>query len=335
MNLAYPIQAIFMYLSILFAPHDVEQITIEIPDQGPRVELVRNGHKWEFEGNVFAIEKDSLVTFGPEGRKALKMIDFIALPDNHDWSKVPKFTLGAGTTLEINPIGFSKGFTIRRNAAGGEGNGVYQIQYQKPGDVSVLGEVVNPGVYALAARGKIRDVIAAAGGPTVAANMKRVSIIRGPAGSVPEVISVDLTKTEVSSPHIQAGDTIHVLASGKSETDSSVDKKIGGLAEAWLGGLDAGDYAHSWKEAAEFFQKSITAEAWGEALTNLRKPLGTVKSRKIRDMKEANALPGAPDGKYWIIQFDSSFAAKAEAVETVTFMLDKDGEWKAAGYFIR
>jgi hypothetical protein len=115
-----------------------------------------------------------------------------------------------------------------------------------------------------------------------------------------------------------------------SEKDS-----VGTLAEQWLAGIDAGDYTRSWKEAAEFFRKSITSDAWGEALTKFRKPLGAVKSRKIRDMKEANTLPGAPDGKYWIMQFDSSFAKKAEAVETVTFMLEKDDTWKVAGYLIR
>ena len=119
--------------------------------------------------------------------------------------------------------------------------------------------------------------------------------------------------------------------------DGSTAQKapVGALAEAWLAGVDAGDYARSWNEAAEFFQKSITAEAWGEDLTKFRKSLGAVKTRKIREMKEAKTLPGAPDGKYWIMQFDTSFAAKAEAVETVTFMLEKDGAWKVTGYFIR
>jgi hypothetical protein len=131
------------------------------------------------------------------------------------------------------------------------------------------------------------------------------------------------------------------VAVSSKEAALDSDARCGGeppvdaLADQWLAGIDAGDYARSWKEAAEFFQKAITAEAWGMALTTFRKPLGAVKSRKIRDMKEAKTLPGAPDGKYWIIQFDTSFAAKAEAVETVTFMLEKDGSWKAAGYFIR
>ena len=127
-----------------------------------------------------------------------------------------------------------------------------------------------------------------------------------------------------------------VALTTKDGDDIKAEKtSVGALAEQWLAGIDAGDYVRSWNDAAAFFQKSITAEAWGDALTKFRKPLGKVKSRKTRDMKVVNTLPGAPDGKYWIIQFDASFSEKAEAVEIVTFMLEKDGSWKAAGYFIR
>ncbi|MCU0752369.1 MAG: DUF4019 domain-containing protein, partial [Akkermansiaceae bacterium] len=113
------------------------------------------------------------------------------------------------------------------------------------------------------------------------------------------------------------------------------EAKLRFFAEQWLAKTDAGEYDASWQAAADFFQKSITAEVWSGALTKFRKPLGAVKSRKIRDINEATSLAGAPDGKYWVMQFDTSFAEKAEAVETVTFMLEKDGAWKAAGYFIR
>jgi hypothetical protein len=117
----------------------------------------------------------------------------------------------------------------------------------------------------------------------------------------------------------------------------SVKEQPDASAEAlrWLSGIDAGECDQSWKDAAGFFQKSITAEAWNEALTKFRKPLGAVKSRKLLDAKSAKSLPGVPDGEYVIMQFETVFAAKAEAVETVTFMLEKDGSWKAAGYFIR
>jgi hypothetical protein len=35
------------------------------------------------------------------------------------------------------------------------------------------------------------------------------------------------------------------------------------------------------------------------------------------------------------MQFDTSFADKKSTIETVTFMLEKDGKWKSAGYFIK
>jgi len=46
-------------------------------------------------------------------------------------------------------------------------------------------------------------------------------------------------------------------------------------------------------------------------------------------------VPGAPDGKYVIIQFETSFENKASAVETVTPMQDADGVWRVAGYFVK
>jgi DNA uptake protein ComE-like DNA-binding protein len=337
MHFAYPIQAILMYLAILFAPPEVDRITIEMPGKEPRIELVRSGAKWESEGNVFAVEKDSLVIFGTEGRETLKITDFVALPNDHDWIKNPKFTLGGGSTLEK----VAAGFTVRRNAAGGEGNGVYQIRYHKPAaeseriTVNVLGQVVNPGAHAMLADGTLEDAIAAAGGAAAAADMKRVSIIRGPAGSVPKVTTVDLTRVKGASPPIQAGDTIHVPASNEVAQVSEEEAQIRVLAEQWLAKTDAGEYDASWKAAAEFFQNSITGEAWSDAMKKFREPLGGMKTRKIRDVQKADALPGAPDGKYVIIQFDTAFAAKAQAVETVTFMLEEDGSWKPAGYVIR
>ena len=49
----------------------------------------------------------------------------------------------------------------------------------------------------------------------------------------------------------------------------------------------------------------------------------------------AALLPGAPAGRYVVMQFDASFAGRKSAAETVTFLLDRDGKWRSAGYFIR
>ena len=106
-------------------------------------------------------------------------------------------------------------------------------------------------------------------------------------------------------------------------------------AEAWLALTDAGDYAKSWDEAASYFQTAVTQAQWGQSLTAVRAPLGAVVSRTLRVAMPATRLPGAPDGEYVIIQYDTVFANKSVAVETVTPMRQADGAWKVAGYYIK
>jgi thioredoxin-like negative regulator of GroEL/predicted Ser/Thr protein kinase len=106
-------------------------------------------------------------------------------------------------------------------------------------------------------------------------------------------------------------------------------------AQTWLRDIDNGNYAQSWTNAAAYFQQAITSEKLAESLQQVRKPLGPLVSRKVKSAQELTSLPGAPDGRYIVMRFETSFANKKSAVETVTFMLEKDGKWKAAGYFIK
>jgi len=106
-------------------------------------------------------------------------------------------------------------------------------------------------------------------------------------------------------------------------------------AQSWLAQIDSGNYAKSWKEASAYFQGALTEKGWVDALNGARKPLGKLLSRKLTKVQNAQSLPGAPDGNYVVMQFDTSFANKKSAVETVTFMQEKDGKWKAAGYYIK
>ncbi|MGH7942073.1 MAG: DUF4019 domain-containing protein [Limisphaerales bacterium] len=106
-------------------------------------------------------------------------------------------------------------------------------------------------------------------------------------------------------------------------------------AQKWLEGIDAGQYAQSWQDASAAFQTAVSEQIWASELSADRKPLGGLESRKLASSRYATQLPDAPDGQYVVMQFDTSFANKKSAVETVTFMLDKDGQWKSSGYFIR
>lgn len=104
---------------------------------------------------------------------------------------------------------------------------------------------------------------------------------------------------------------------------------------AWLTLIDAGDYAASWNAAGSFFKTHVTADQWTQKVGPARQSLGAVLSRKLKSATYMTTLPGAPDGQYVVIQYQSSFAHMNSAIETVTPMLDTDGQWRVSGYYIR
>ena len=103
----------------------------------------------------------------------------------------------------------------------------------------------------------------------------------------------------------------------------------------WLKLIDNGKYKESWNEAAEYFKAAVSKKRWEQAIKSVRKPLGKNLSRKLISKKYYTSLPGAPDGKYIVIRFKSSFKNKKSAIETITPMLEKDGKWRVSGYFIK
>ena len=106
-------------------------------------------------------------------------------------------------------------------------------------------------------------------------------------------------------------------------------------SESWLALVDSGKYAESWQECAQIFQAAVTKEQWPSALRATRDPLGKLLWRKLKGATYTKTLPGAPDGEYVVIHYESSFEHKQAAVETVTPMLDKDGKWRVSGYYIK
>jgi hypothetical protein len=117
--------------------------------------------------------------------------------------------------------------------------------------------------------------------------------------------------------------------------DSDKEKKAVSAAEKWLSMVDEGRYSDSWQGAAEYLRNAINQEQWNRSLQAVRKPLGEVVSRQMKTATYKTSLPGAPDGEYVVIQFDTSFENKKAAIETVTPMMDKDGTWRVSGYYIK
>ncbi|MDA8432934.1 MAG: DUF4019 domain-containing protein [Nitrospiraceae bacterium] len=106
-------------------------------------------------------------------------------------------------------------------------------------------------------------------------------------------------------------------------------------AEEWLRLVDKGEYAKSWREASSLFKAGGAEEEWIRTVASVRKPFGKVLRRAVKSMQYTKTLPGAPDGEYVVIVYDTSFKKKKSSVETITPMLDKDGKWRVSGYYIR
>ena len=126
---------------------------------------------------------------------------------------------------------------------------------------------------------------------------------------------------------------VFVAATGAAE--DKPEDLAQAAAEPWLKLVDDSNYDASWDEAAKLFQGAVTKEQWSQAAAGARRPFGKLVSRKVKSRQYAEELPGAPDGKYVVIQFDTVFEKKSSAVETVTPMLDPDGSWRVSGYFIQ
>ena len=97
-------------------------------------------------------------------------------------------------------------------------------------------------------------------------------------------------------------------------------------ARQWLVLVDDKNYAQSWSDASKGFQAKQKTDAWATQEAANREPLGAVASRDLKsiDIGKANLA---------VIHYDTVFAHKAQAVETVTLTFGNGG-WSVTGYSI-
>lgn len=119
------------------------------------------------------------------------------------------------------------------------------------------------------------------------------------------------------------------------ESNPEAEKAAIESAKAWLELIDAGEYAQGWQESASYVRNLVPKDDWQRSMQGARQPLGKLVSRELKSTRYTTSAPGAPDGQYVIIQYNTSFENKKSAVETVTPMLDNDGKWRVSGYYIK
>ncbi len=104
-------------------------------------------------------------------------------------------------------------------------------------------------------------------------------------------------------------------------------------AMTWLKRVDSADYENSWEDAGQAFKARVSRSDWIEKIKAVRDPLGNSEMRAIHHCSEHVTLPGAPDGVYVVLLFESAFNNKRSCEEKI--VLEKSvQQWSVVGYFI-
>src|ERR1700739_1467513 len=97
-------------------------------------------------------------------------------------------------------------------------------------------------------------------------------------------------------------------------------------ARQWLVLVDDKNYAQSWSEAGKVFQNREKTDAWAAKANTERAPLGAVASRDLKSIDLSRSDTA-------IVRYDTVFAHKAAAVETVTLAFENGG-WSVTDYSV-
>lgn len=123
----------------------------------------------------------------------------------------------------------------------------------------------------------------------------------------------------------------------RADDEDSLKARAATSASLWLEQIDQQQYPSSWETSSPLFKSKVSQKQWSETLTQVRTPLG----KKISRIQASVLLQPLPNegaeakALIAIIQFHSSFENLASALETVTFIQETDGQWRAGGYFIK
>jgi DNA-binding CsgD family transcriptional regulator len=107
------------------------------------------------------------------------------------------------------------------------------------------------------------------------------------------------------------------------------DAAVETAARSWLELGDAGNWQASYDAAGDSFRSANSVAGWKEAAIRVRAPLGAVVSRTLATIRYLNAPPHG----YQEVTFQTRFANKPEAVETVT-LVKEGGAWKVVGILV-
>ncbi|MEO8141802.1 MAG: DUF4019 domain-containing protein [Sphingomicrobium sp.] len=101
------------------------------------------------------------------------------------------------------------------------------------------------------------------------------------------------------------------------------------VARDWLVLGDQSRWNDGWQATATSFRKLNTAEQWANAATKVRVPLGALISRTALSQESVPAPPAGVE----VVKFRTSFANRADVIETVS-LVREGSSWKVVGIYV-
>ena len=112
------------------------------------------------------------------------------------------------------------------------------------------------------------------------------------------------------------------------------DTSAHAAALAWLAVIDAGRYESSWEHASVAARSVFPRDQWSNSIRAVRSRLGTLQARELAAIRDVADMPGAPGGRYVLVEYRTQFANDPAAVEQV-ILISEDGVWRGFGYSVR
>ena len=135
-------------------------------------------------------------------------------------------------------------------------------------------------------------------------------------------------------PGVVAGLVLLLVTTAPAGAQEAAVEPARTAARAWLALLDGYEFDESWRAAGEVLKGAVTQKEFATTMSATLGPLGVMTSRGAKSSEYSTTLPGAPDGEYVVLKFDTAFENKQTAVETVVLRKEPDGLWRVSGYFI-
>jgi hypothetical protein len=155
---------------------------------------------------------------------------------------------------------------------------------------------------------------------------------------VPPSIPKPLIRPRINTPGGLANESVYPLPStdntqGRTSNISVTEAQD--EASQFMNLIDAGQYGGAWADASPIMKDVITQSQWISAMTETRRKLGNVLSRKLVSNKSRNILPFGTQGNFMILQYRTLFSWNVYQDEIIVLTTNEREQWRVFSYTLQ